>query len=147
VEQLCTRVGVVNRGRLVVQDDLAALRGPTGRVIVRSPDADRAAGLLNGRLASRAGDLIVVTNADPVALNAELVGAGLRISEIRPENRSLEDLVLAVTGAGSDRISGRKAPVPGAPAPGEVPAREALASQPLAREALAREPSSEREGP
>ncbi|HEY2505298.1 MAG TPA: ABC transporter ATP-binding protein [Streptosporangiaceae bacterium] len=147
VEQLCTRVGVVNRGRLVVQDDLAALRGPTGRVIVRSPDADRAAGLLDGRLASRAGDLIVVTNADPVALNAELVGAGLRISEIRPENRSLEDLVLAVTGAGSDRISGRKAPVPGAPEPGEVPAREALASQPLAREALAREPSSEREGP
>jgi ABC-2 type transport system ATP-binding protein len=110
VEQLCTRVGVVNRGRLVVQDDLPALRGPTGRVIVRSPDADRAAALLDGRLASRAGDLIVVTSADPVALNAELVGAGLRISEIRPEHRSLEDLVLAVTGSGSDRIGGQRSP-------------------------------------
>jgi ABC-type multidrug transport system ATPase subunit len=30
VDQLCTRIGVVNRGRLVLQDDLAALRGPGG---------------------------------------------------------------------------------------------------------------------
>ena len=32
VDQLCTRVGVMDRGRLVVQDDLDALRTPTGRV-------------------------------------------------------------------------------------------------------------------
>ena len=50
---LCTRVGVVDRGRLVLQDSLDALRGPTGRVIVRSPDADRAAALLDGRVERR----------------------------------------------------------------------------------------------
>ena len=32
VDQLCTRVGVVDRGRLVLQSDLAELRTPTGRV-------------------------------------------------------------------------------------------------------------------
>ena len=37
VEQLCTRVGVLDRGRLVVQDDLAELQGPTGRTVVRTP--------------------------------------------------------------------------------------------------------------
>ncbi len=34
VEQLCTRVGIVNRGRLVRQDDLDTLRALTGRSIV-----------------------------------------------------------------------------------------------------------------
>jgi ABC-type multidrug transport system ATPase subunit len=104
VELLCSRVGVVDRGRLVLEDDLDALRRPTGRVLVRSPDADRAAAVLDGRLARRDRDLLVVASADPAALNAELVAAGLRVSEVSAERRSLEDVVLSVTGAGSDRI-------------------------------------------
>ncbi len=105
VDQLCTRIGVVNRGRLVLQDDLAALRGPTGRVIVQSPDAGRAAALLNGRVAGRDCDRLIVADADPAALNAELVASGMRITEISPERRTLEDVVLSVTGSGSDRIA------------------------------------------
>src|SRR5205085_6666884 len=34
IDQLCTRVGVVDRGKLVLQQDLAELRAPTGRVLV-----------------------------------------------------------------------------------------------------------------
>src|SRR4051794_22470558 len=56
VEQLCTRVGVVDRGRLVVQDDLAALRALTGHTVVQTPDADAALALLDGRVATRDGD-------------------------------------------------------------------------------------------
>jgi len=104
VEQLCTRVGVVDRGGLVLQAELADLRPVTGRVIVRSPDADRAAAELNGQVASRDGDELVVTGADPAQLNARLVTAGLRVAEIRPERRSLEDLVLELTGPGADRV-------------------------------------------
>ncbi len=105
VDQLCTRIGVVNRGRLVLQDDLAALRGPTGRVIVQSPDAGRAAALLNGRVAGRDCDRLIIASADPAVLNAELVAAGLRVTEISAERRTLEDVVLSVTGSGSDRIA------------------------------------------
>ena len=76
VEQLCTRVGMVDRGRLVLQDDLAALRAPTGRVMVRSPDADRAAAVLDGQVARRDGDTLVVTAPDAAALNARLVARG-----------------------------------------------------------------------
>ena len=104
VEQLCTRVGVVNRGRLVLQAELSALQPVTGRVIVCSPDADRAAAELNGQVASRDGDQLVVTEADPAELNTRLVTAGLRVTEIRPERRSLEDLVLDLTGPGADRV-------------------------------------------
>ncbi len=106
VEQLCTRVGIVDRGRLVLQQDLDTLRAPTGRVVVRTPDADRAAALLDGRVDQRDGDRLVVAAADPAAVNASLVAAGLRVSEIGPERRSLEELMLSVTGSGSDRIDG-----------------------------------------
>jgi ABC-type multidrug transport system ATPase subunit len=106
VEQLCTRIGVVDRGRLVLQDSLDALRSATGRVVVRSPDADRAAAELDGRVAGRDGDRLVVAQADPAAVNAQLVAAGVRVTEIRPELRSLEELVLRVTSAGSDRFGG-----------------------------------------
>ncbi len=106
VEQLCTRIGIVDRGRLVLQDDLAALRAPTGRIVVRSPDAGRAVALLDGRVAARDGDRLLVRGNDPAELNAQLVRAGLRVAELRSEARSLEDVVLEVTGAGSDRVAG-----------------------------------------
>ncbi len=110
VEQLCTRIGVIDRGRLVLQDDLAALRGSTGRVVVHSADAGRAAALLGGRVAERDGDRLIVAGADAAAVNAELTAAGLRITEIRPERRSLEQLVLSVTTGSSDRFDGATQP-------------------------------------
>src|SRR3984885_14521260 len=76
VEQLCTRVGIVDRGRLVLQRDLDELR---------PPDADRAAALLAGRVGQREGDRLVVSDPDPAQVNAELVTAGLRVTEIGPE--------------------------------------------------------------
>jgi ABC-type multidrug transport system ATPase subunit len=53
VEQMCTRVGVLDRGRLVVQNRLSLLRAPTGRTVVVTPDGDLALGLLNGRVEAR----------------------------------------------------------------------------------------------
>jgi ABC-type multidrug transport system ATPase subunit len=106
VEQLCTRVGMMDRGRLVLEDDVAALRAPTGRVVIHSPDADRAVALLDGRVEIRDGDRLLVRGEDPAVLNARLVAAGLRVSEIRLERRTLEQVMLEVTGPGSDRIDG-----------------------------------------
>jgi ABC-2 type transport system ATP-binding protein len=106
VEQLCTRVGIVDRGRLVRQDELAALRAPTGRTIIRTPDADRALAVLDGRVERRDAERLLVADADPAAVNARLVAAGVRVSEIAAERRSLEEVVLAVTGTGSDRFDG-----------------------------------------
>jgi ABC-2 type transport system ATP-binding protein len=62
--------------------------------------------LLDGRVVLREGDRLIVADADPVAVNSQLVAAGLRVSEIAPERRSLEELVLSVTGSGSDRFAG-----------------------------------------
>ena len=115
VEQLCTRIGVVDRGRLVLQDDLTALRGPTGRVVVQSPDAGRAAAVLGSRVVTREDDRLIVADAEPAAVNAELTAAGLRVTEIGSERRSLEELVLSLTSAGSDRFDGAVSAAPAEP--------------------------------
>jgi ABC-type multidrug transport system ATPase subunit len=136
VEQLCTRIGVIDRGQLVLQDDLTALRGPTGRVVVHSADADRAAAVLGSRLAEREGDRLVVAGADPAAINAQLTAAGLRVTEIWPERRSLEELVLSVTTGSSDRFDG-------AGAVRRQPARQTTAAEPVtAGETAADEPGA-----
>jgi ABC-type multidrug transport system ATPase subunit len=104
IEAFCSRVGVMDRGRLVVQEELAELRAPTGRVLVGTPEPDRAMALLNGRVVRRDGQLLTVRHTDPGDLNAELVTAGVRVTEIRPERRSLEQVVLDATTTSSDRV-------------------------------------------
>ena len=106
VEQLCTRVGVLDDGRLVLQEDLAALCAPTGRIVLDTPDADQVAALLDGQVEHRDGQQLLVRYDDAAALNARLVGAGLRVSSIGPQQRTLEEIVLSVTGTGSDHIGG-----------------------------------------
>jgi ABC-type multidrug transport system ATPase subunit len=117
VELLCTRVGVLDRGRLVLQEDLADLQAPTGRILVETPDAGQAVALLDGRVEDRAGARLVVRHDDPATLNARLVGAGIRITSMTAQRRSLEEVVLSVTSAGSDQVSG-ETPGSGETAPG-----------------------------
>jgi hypothetical protein len=45
-----------------------------------------------------------VRHDDPAALNARLVAAGVRVAELAPERRSLEQVVLELTGQGADRV-------------------------------------------
>jgi ABC-type multidrug transport system ATPase subunit len=103
VAALCTRVGVMDRGRLVLQDQLDVLGGPTGRIEVRTPDAARAAALLGRALVAHDGARLLVAGHDPAALNAALVGAGIRVEHLIVERHDLEDVVLAATGTAGDR--------------------------------------------
>src|SRR3712207_6976738 len=48
-----TRVGVLDRGRLVLQDELSALLRPTGMVEVRTAEARRCVELLGSAVATR----------------------------------------------------------------------------------------------
>ena len=103
IEALCTRVGVVDRGRLVAEDELAHLVAPTGRFDVRTPDVRAAAELLGRGVVAVAQDRLLVAADDPVELNRCLVERGVRVSGLAPERRTLEDVVLELTGTGSDR--------------------------------------------
>ena len=97
VEQLCSRVGVLDRGRLVVQEDMRVLQAPTGRTVVVTPDGDTVLGLLDGRVEARDGQRLVVREPDPATLNRLLVANGVRVHELAPERRGLEQVVLEAT--------------------------------------------------
>jgi ABC-2 type transport system ATP-binding protein len=61
-------------------------------------------GLLDGQVVHRDGDTLLVRAADAGALNAQLVAGGIRVTELAAQRRSLEQVVLAVTGSGADRV-------------------------------------------
>jgi ABC-2 type transport system ATP-binding protein len=105
VDQLCNRVGVLDRGRLVLQDSLARLLADTGRVAVTVDDPAAAVALLDGRVTGRAGDRLTVAGLPVAELVRLLVRHDVGVLAAAPERRTLEDVVLSVTGHGSDRMA------------------------------------------
>ena len=105
VEALCTRIGVVDRGRLVLQDELSTFQAPTGLVEVTTPDLHRAATLLGDSAQAVEGSTLLVRSGDAASLNAQLVASGIRVDAIGAQRRTLESAVLDATGAGSDRVA------------------------------------------
>ena len=94
---MSTRVGVLDRGRLVLQEDMSAIRAVTGLVRVQTPDVGAAIALLDGRVQQRGTGEVVVRADDTADLNARLVAAGVRVTGLEPVRRTLEQVVLEAT--------------------------------------------------
>jgi ABC-2 type transport system ATP-binding protein len=107
VEQLCSRVGVLDRGRLVLQDELARLTAPTGATVVHTPTPDRVRATLDGRVTAVDGERVIVRGDDPAEVNARLVAAGIPVTGLALERPSLEQVVLAAAGTSTDRVEAR----------------------------------------
>ena len=106
VEQVCSHVGVMHRGKLLMQGPLGQLRaGAVPKLRVETDDPVRASDVLAGMGMSgitREGQQLV-GNLD--RLRAEdccrrLVEAGLGVRLLVPEQASLEDAFVALTGEG-----------------------------------------------
>ena len=120
VEQLCSHIGVMSAGALVAQGTLEQFRrsGEAARIDVRTPDTARAATVL-AQLGldvvptSAASDLDIVTatavegavGAEPEAIVAALVGAGVRVRGFAVERASLEQRFVELTGEGFDVVA------------------------------------------
>ncbi|MDQ3566519.1 MAG: ABC transporter ATP-binding protein [Actinomycetota bacterium] len=103
VEQICDRVGVISKGSLVAEGSVAELRGKQGLLVRAEPieEAARIAEKLVGveEVAELGGALQLTTDPERAAeINAKLVSAGLRVSELRPAGQSLEEAFLELTG-------------------------------------------------
>jgi ABC-type multidrug transport system ATPase subunit len=103
VQQVCDRVGVISRGALIAEGAVDELRGG-GSVLVRAEPLaaarERAERLLGtGRVEVLDGTLRLQSDpADAARITRELVLAGVAVSEIRPMERTLEDVFLELTG-------------------------------------------------
>ena len=111
VEQVCTHVGVMHRGKLVAQQPLAELRAdaaPRARVLTDQPgDAARVLGTLGltevtATAAEASGQLGAVA---PEKVVAALVHDGVAVRGFAVEAPSLEDVFVSLTGKGFD-VSG-----------------------------------------
>lgn len=103
VEQICSRVGVIQGGRLVAEGTLDELRGDAG-LFVRAEPVEQARKVLVSTLGGAAvgerdGTFLLRTDPRRAAeINARLVQAGVAVSELRPRERSLEEVFLQLTG-------------------------------------------------
>ena len=105
VEQICDRVGVISNGRLVKQSTVQDLLGEEG-VLVRAQPIDQAQEILSKMFGadaiSRNGDAgalhIKTKPSHSAEINRQLVAAGVGVSELRPFERSLEEVFFQLTG-------------------------------------------------
>jgi ABC-2 type transport system ATP-binding protein len=111
IEQVCTHVGVMSRGRLITQGTLGELRDVAAarlRVVVAgADDVSRAVEVLAraglGEPDVRDGVLLAPLGAvRPEAVNRELVLAGVGVRELVVERPDLEDVFVSLTGEGFD---------------------------------------------
>jgi ABC-type multidrug transport system ATPase subunit len=107
VQQLCDRVGVIAAGRLLAESTVADVRGEAGLLVRGEPlpaaraVAERVVGA--DRVSVVDGAVRVSAGAGQVPeLTRALVQAGVAVHEVRPRERTLEDVFFALTSVESD---------------------------------------------
>jgi ABC-2 type transport system ATP-binding protein len=107
IEQICDRIVILNRGRIVVQGRVASLLGSQSKVEIRIERAGEAEAILARvpwiESVTRGGDLLTVSAplTRAAEINALLAREELFASEIHPRETSLEQYFLDVTGDGA----------------------------------------------
>ena len=103
VEQLCTRIAVLQHGRKVFEGDVSEVRAARGRVSLKTPDFAAATALLRERgliTDAREGKFIVLTDGRSTAEVAQaLVSAGMAVEGIWQHEQTVEDFYLSLVKA------------------------------------------------
>jgi len=100
VEEICDRVGVISRGRLLVESTVSELRGGRRLRVVATPvDQALAVGMRFSESAELDGDAVLIDVPDdrtPEVVRA-LVGDGVDVHEAIVTERTLEDVFFEMT--------------------------------------------------
>jgi ABC-2 type transport system ATP-binding protein len=111
VEQLCSRIAVLNQGRKVFEGLVADVKSARGRIMLKTPDFNKAAALLRERGAitdAVDGNVIVLAEGRTTAEVARiLVGADISLEGIWPREQTLEDFYLRLVKAAPSAESPR----------------------------------------
>jgi ABC-2 type transport system ATP-binding protein len=102
VQQVCDRVGVIDRGRMVAESTVDSLRGGAELIVTATPSdvARTALQSMSEVDAVRAHDGALRVRAEErhtALINRTLVAAGVAVTELRRDERQLEDVFLDLT--------------------------------------------------
>jgi ABC-type multidrug transport system ATPase subunit len=102
VEQICDRVGVISRGRLIAENTVEELRGGAALLVTAKPldrARERVEQLLGAERVEMTGGSLRL-DTDPATagrINRELVKADVEVIELRRIERTLEEVFLEMT--------------------------------------------------
>lgn len=107
IEQVCTHLAVMTSGRIVAQGSIAELRANSRTTLIVRADnpatAERTLVAMGIAATATVGDELhadVPADFDSATLNARLVEAGVRVSELHLAKQSLEEYFVELTGEG-----------------------------------------------
>ena len=104
VELMCTRVGVIQKGKMVAEGTVDELRG-AARLTIRADPIEKARALLEAELGE--GNIAVQEDgtlslkadlARTADINRTLVQAGIAVTELRAVTQTLEEVFMELTG-------------------------------------------------
>lgn len=100
VEQLCSRIAVLNQGRKVFEGLVAEVKAASGRVRLKTPKFGAAVALLEscGLVVGASEERFIVLREGktPAEVTAALVGAGFAVDGIWQQEQTLEDFYLTL---------------------------------------------------
>lgn len=104
VEQVCDRIGVIFRGRLVMEGTVAEIRGGAGLVVMATPIGaaeERLKALIGPERVTVRGDELhlAIDPSQSSAVTRDLLAAGVEVREVRRSERSLEEVFLSMNEA------------------------------------------------
>jgi ABC-2 type transport system ATP-binding protein len=101
VEQMCSRVAILNQGRLVFQGRWSELAKETMRFRLKLDDWEKAKVVLqkHGATFVETGVVELLPNEDIAGIVTALVQAGVRVSAVEPMRQTLEQIYLGTVSA------------------------------------------------
>lgn len=101
VQQVCDRIGIIDRGVLIREDTVAGILATEERFRIVAAPLDKARAALGERWPCDVdGDALTVGagHGDAPEIARRLVGAGVDLFSMAPHQRTLEEAFLAITG-------------------------------------------------
>jgi ABC-type multidrug transport system ATPase subunit len=104
VELMCTRVGVIRKGKIVAEGTVDQLRGAATLAVTGTPEETAKAILIaeaGAENVTAMGDATFSVKMDllrTAQINKHLVQGGVSVTELRADERSLEDIFMELTG-------------------------------------------------
>ncbi len=129
VEEVCNRVGIVQRGKIVYEGEIAALKQSAGTLYaLQTTDDDRALGVCRtfegiSDVHERDGKVWFTAESGQAvaALSRSLIESGALIHALEPQSARLEDLFFSLTEGEHDGAA-EEQPAPAEPSGSEVTA-------------------------